>query len=115
MKRPADIEASRKEYLALPENEWRKDYFDETTGGFVATHVLKAKDAITKALKSEYGMRKRDGSPAKPCVKSYEKRSIFAGKIVNHGYTHITQQVAASGGSFRLFHHHVSVRPRGRG
>ena len=55
------------------------------------------------------------GSPAKPCVKSYEKRTIFAEKIVNHGYTHITQQIVASGGSFRLFHHHISVRPRGRG
>lgn len=45
VKKPlADTEASRKEYLALPDSEWRKDYFDEMTGGFVATHILKEKD-----------------------------------------------------------------------
>ena len=38
------IEQARKEYLSLPDSEWRKDYFDEATGGFVATHVLKTKD-----------------------------------------------------------------------
>ena len=37
MKNLADIEKSRKEYLALPNIKWRKDYFDENTGGFVAT------------------------------------------------------------------------------
>ena len=46
MKHLADIEKSRREYLALPDNEWRKDYFDETTGGFVATHILKEKDNL---------------------------------------------------------------------
>lgn len=46
MKRPADIEKSRKEYLALPNIKWKKDYFDETTGGFVATHILKEKDNL---------------------------------------------------------------------
>ena len=44
MKHLANIENSRKEYLTLPDSEWRKDYFDETTGGFVATHILKEKD-----------------------------------------------------------------------
>ena len=46
MKRHADIEKSRKEYLVLPDSEWRKDSFDETTGGFVATHILKEKDNL---------------------------------------------------------------------
>ncbi|MBO4328373.1 MAG: hypothetical protein J5831_03060 [Bacteroidales bacterium] len=32
-----DIETSRKEYDALPSNEWRKDYFNEENGGYVAT------------------------------------------------------------------------------
>lgn len=43
-----DIEASHKEYLALSETEWRKDYFDENTGGYVATHRLKAKDTVNR-------------------------------------------------------------------
>lgn len=36
------------EYLSLPDSEWRKDFFGDTTGGFVATHVLKAKDALKR-------------------------------------------------------------------
>ena len=43
-----DIELSRKEYLTLPETEWRKDYFDEATGGYVATHYLKGKDDLRR-------------------------------------------------------------------
>ena len=43
-----DIEISRREYLALPETEWRKDYFDEATGGFVVTHHLKEKDDLRR-------------------------------------------------------------------
>ena len=35
------------EYEALSTEEWRKDYFCEETGGFVATHVLKTKDDMT--------------------------------------------------------------------
>lgn len=42
------IEESRQEYFALPDNEWRKDYFCEETGGYVATHVLKAKDVMKR-------------------------------------------------------------------
>lgn len=43
-----DIETSRKEYLALPDEDWRKDYFDETTGGYVATSWKRIEEAITK-------------------------------------------------------------------
>ena len=42
-----DIELSRKEYLTLPETEWRKDYFDEATGGYVATHKMKTPDDMS--------------------------------------------------------------------
>ena len=38
------VERSWREYQALPDKEWRKDFFDPLSGGFVATHVLKAKD-----------------------------------------------------------------------
>ena len=38
------LEQSWIEYQALPHNEWRKDFFCFETGGYVATHVLKAKD-----------------------------------------------------------------------
>lgn len=38
------IEQSWIEYQALPHDEWRKDYFCFESGGYVATHVLKAKD-----------------------------------------------------------------------
>ena len=31
------IESSRKEYEALPDAEWRKDYFNEENGGYLAT------------------------------------------------------------------------------
>lgn len=44
-----NIEASRLEYKSLPENEWRKDYFDEATGGYVATHVLKERDDLRRS------------------------------------------------------------------
>lgn len=43
-----DIEASHKEYLALSETEWRKDYFDENTGGYVATHFFKERDNLRR-------------------------------------------------------------------
>lgn len=42
------IEEAWQEYLSLPDNEWRKDFFCDTTGGFVATHVLKVKDALKR-------------------------------------------------------------------
>lgn len=32
----------------MPENEWRKDYFNPVNGGFVATHVLKGKDSLKR-------------------------------------------------------------------
>lgn len=39
-----NLQASRCEYESLPNSEWRKDYFDEITGGYVATHLLKERD-----------------------------------------------------------------------
>ena len=48
MKNHVDIETSRREYLALPSSEWRKDYFNETTGGYVATHIFKEKDNLNR-------------------------------------------------------------------
>ena len=42
------IEASYLEFCSLPSKEWRKDFFSWETGGFVATHVLKAKDAVKR-------------------------------------------------------------------
>lgn len=42
-----NIESSRKEYESLPDVEWRKDYFDEATGGYVATHFLKTPDDMS--------------------------------------------------------------------
>lgn len=39
-----DLEQSWLEYQALPSDEWRKEYFCFETVGYVATHVLKAKD-----------------------------------------------------------------------
>jgi len=43
-----NIEASYLEFCSLPSKEWRKDFFSWETGGFVATHVLKAKDAVKR-------------------------------------------------------------------
>lgn len=42
------IEKARQKFIDLPENEWRKDYFNTTNGGFVATHMLKGKDTIKR-------------------------------------------------------------------
>ena len=42
------VERSWREYRALPDKEWRKDFFDPLSGGFVATHVLKAKDVMKR-------------------------------------------------------------------
>ena len=39
-----DILASWQEHQALPDSEWRKDYYFPDTGGFVATHIFKARD-----------------------------------------------------------------------
>lgn len=44
LKAHSDIATSRKEYDALPDQEWRKDFFSEETGGFVATHIFKTHD-----------------------------------------------------------------------
>lgn len=41
-----NIESSRREYDALPSSEWRKDYFNEENGGYIATHFLKVKDDL---------------------------------------------------------------------
>lgn len=43
-----DIEVSRKEYLALSDTEWRKDYFDEATGGYLVTSWKRIEEARTK-------------------------------------------------------------------
>lgn len=51
-----DIEISRKEYNALPLIEWRKDYFNEENGGYVATSWKR----IEEAGKSSHERRKYD-------------------------------------------------------
>ena len=43
-----DIETSRKEYLAISDTEWRKDYFDETSGGYLVTSWKRIEEALTK-------------------------------------------------------------------
>ena len=48
LKTTAEIESSRREYEALPSAEWRKDYFNEENGGFVATHKYKKRDYISR-------------------------------------------------------------------
>ena len=48
IKHLADIEASKMEYLALPDVEWRKDYFDETTGGYLVTSWRRLEEAESK-------------------------------------------------------------------
>ncbi len=45
MKHLANIEKSRKEYHALPDSEWRKDYFDENTGGYLVTSWKRLEEA----------------------------------------------------------------------
>ena len=49
MENITDILASWREYHALPDNEWRKDFFCPETGGFVATHTHKEKDDLRRA------------------------------------------------------------------
>ena len=55
MNKDPNIEATEawQEYQSLPDNEWRKDYFNPTNGGFVVTHVLKGKDTMKR-----YGIAK---------------------------------------------------------
>ena len=43
-----DADEAWNEYQSLPDNEWRKDHYYQETGGFVATHVLKAKDTMKR-------------------------------------------------------------------
>lgn len=43
-----NIESSRKEYDALHSSEWRKDYFNEENGGFIATHIYKERDDLRR-------------------------------------------------------------------
>ena len=43
------IESSCEEYAALSEAEWRKDYFNEENGGFVATHIYKERDDLRRS------------------------------------------------------------------
>ena len=47
-------ESSRKEYEALPDAEWRKDYFNEENGGYLATSWKR----IEQAEKSNQEKRK---------------------------------------------------------
>ena len=50
----AEIVRSWIEYQSLPDREWRKDYFSWETGGYVATHKLKARDNTQlKGIKAE--------------------------------------------------------------
>ena len=44
----AEIARSWLEYQSLPDREWRKDYFNWETGGYVATHVLKEIDNLKR-------------------------------------------------------------------
>ena len=48
MENTIDILAAWREYQALPDSEWRKDYFNEATGGFVATHIHKERDDLRR-------------------------------------------------------------------
>ena len=50
MNKDPNIEATEawQEYQSLPDNEWRKDSYYQETGGFVATHMLKAKDTMKR-------------------------------------------------------------------
>ena len=43
-----NIESSRREYDALPSSEWRKDYFNEENGGYIATHIYKERDDLRR-------------------------------------------------------------------
>lgn len=47
------IESSLREYLALPDKDWRKDFFCPETGGYLATHRLKAKDDSRPGIVAE--------------------------------------------------------------
>lgn len=42
------FEESKKEYNNLPENEWIRQWFCETSGGYVATHRFKAVDCMNR-------------------------------------------------------------------
>ena len=43
-----DIASSRREYDALPESEWRKDFFSEATGGYLVTSWKRIEEALSK-------------------------------------------------------------------
>lgn len=42
------IESLKLEYLALPDNEWRKDYFNQDNGGYLVTSRKRIHEALTK-------------------------------------------------------------------
>lgn len=42
------FEESKKEYDNLPENEWIKQWFCETSGGYIAAHRFKAVDCMDR-------------------------------------------------------------------
>lgn len=42
------VEAFRREYEELTKGQWRKQWFCETSGGYVAAHMLKAPDDLTR-------------------------------------------------------------------
>lgn len=43
------IEVSKKEYEALLKDQWIKQWFCDASGGYVASHVLKAVDDLTRS------------------------------------------------------------------
>lgn len=42
------IESLKLEYLSLPDNEWRKDYFNEDNGGYLVTSRKRINEALVK-------------------------------------------------------------------
>ena len=47
MRKTSNIESSRNKKLVFSDSEWRRVYYNEAMGGFVATHVLKDDDNLT--------------------------------------------------------------------
>ena len=53
MLEPIKIEISRKEFDALSDNEWRKDYFSEENGGYLATNNKRIAEAAVNGKEQE--------------------------------------------------------------
>ena len=60
LKAQTDIASARREYDTLPDQEWRKDFFSEETGGFLVTSWKRIEEAATKnepeKLETEHAM-----------------------------------------------------------